>query len=155
MGIQGIIWLIQYSLTQHHQLVILRKSRLICTWVNLSTSHTTRVVAESGFWACIYIFYSNRSSMVVNFQGLDKYVSKHTGSQTNIQENIGGAYERIITDRVYIQKGTVGVYIREGKYIRRQRYDDSTLELPNISLVKTNFTISKIVSIRGMKTKLL
>ena len=28
--------------------------------------------------------------MVVNFQGLDKYGSKHTGSRTIIQANIGG-----------------------------------------------------------------
>ena len=57
---------------------------------------------------------------------LDKYSSKHTGSQITIQENIGGAYERIRTDGVYIQEGTVGVYIREGKDMRRQRYEYST-----------------------------
>ena len=56
LGIKGIIWLIKYSLIQHHQLVIFRRRRFICTWVHLSTSHTTRVVAESGFWACIHIF---------------------------------------------------------------------------------------------------
>ena len=50
--------------------------------------------------------------MVVNFLGLDKYFSKYTGSQTNIQANIGGAYEKI---------RTVGVYIQEGKYMIRQR----------------------------------
>ena len=48
---------------------------------------------------------------------VDKYDIKHTGSQTNIQENIGGTYEQIITD---------GVYIREGKDTRRQRYEDFT-----------------------------
>ena len=79
LGIQGIIWLIQYSLTQHHQLVILRRRRFIFTWVYLSTSHTTRVVADIGFGACIYIFYSNQSFMVINFWGLDKYESNHTG----------------------------------------------------------------------------
>ena len=57
--------------------------------------------------------------MVFNLSGLDKYDSKHTGSQTNIQANIGGTYERIRTD---------GVYIREGKDTRRRRYDDSTFE---------------------------
>ena len=34
----------QYSRTQHHQLVVLRGCRFICTLVHLSTSHTTRVV---------------------------------------------------------------------------------------------------------------
>ena len=68
LGIQGIIWLIQYSLTQHNQLVILRRRRLICTWVHLSTSHTTRVFSESWFWDCINIFYSNRSYMVINLR---------------------------------------------------------------------------------------
>ena len=78
LGIQGIIWLIQYTLTQHHQLVILRRRRFNFTWVHLSTSHTTRVVVGSGFWACIYIFYSNISYMVINLRGLDRYESNHT-----------------------------------------------------------------------------
>ena len=30
-------------------------------------------------WASIYIFDSNRSSMVMNLRGLDKYESNHTG----------------------------------------------------------------------------
>ena len=38
--------------------------------------------------------------MVVSLRGIDKYGSKHTGSQTNIQENIGGLCERIIMDGV-------------------------------------------------------
>ena len=79
MGIQGIIWLIQSSLTQHHQLVILRRRRFIWTSVHLSTSHTKRLFLVSGFWACIYIFYSNRSSMVINLWGLDTYESNNTG----------------------------------------------------------------------------
>ena len=79
LGIQGIIWFIQYSLTQHPQLVILRRRSFICTWVYLSTSHTTRVVMGSGSWACIYIYYSNRSYMVINLKGLDKYEINHTG----------------------------------------------------------------------------
>ena len=45
---------IKSSLTQHHQLVILRRCRFICTWVHLSISYTTRVVAGSWFWDCIY-----------------------------------------------------------------------------------------------------
>ena len=57
--------------------------------------------------------------MVVNLRGLDKHGIKHAGSQTNIQANIGGTYERIRTD---------GVYIREGKDMRWQKYDDSTLK---------------------------
>ena len=32
----------------------------------------------NGFWACIYIFYSNISSMVIYLQGLDKYEIKST-----------------------------------------------------------------------------
>ena len=130
LGIQGIIWLIQSSLAPHHQLVITRRSRFIFTWVHLSTSHTTIVVAESGFWACIYIFYSNQSSMVVNLRGLDKYSSKQPGSQTNIQANIGGTYEQIITDGVYTRSHGRSIYTR------RQRYENSTFERPDISLVQ-------------------
>ena len=37
----------------------------------------------------LYIFYSNQSSMVINFGGLDKYEIKHTGSRTNIRANTG------------------------------------------------------------------
>ena len=77
---------------------------------------------------------------------VDKYGSKHTGSQKNIRANIGGTYEQIRTDRVYI---------REHKYIRRRRNEDPTFKLPNICLVQTNFIISKTVLIRGTKTKLL
>ena len=36
--------------------------------------------------------------MVINLQVLDIYVSKHTGSWTNIQEDIGGKYDITITD---------------------------------------------------------
>ena len=49
--------------------------------------------------------------MVVNLRGLDKYGSKHTGSQTKIQAKIGETYEQMRTDGVYIQEGTVGLYI--------------------------------------------
>ena len=97
LGIQGIIWLIQYYLTQHHQLVILRRRTFICTWVHPSTSHTTRVVAESGFWACIYIFYSNRSSIVINLRGLDKYDSNHTGDGQTDGQTITG----VCTGKIY------------------------------------------------------
>ena len=75
LRIQVIIWLIQSSLTQHHHLLILVRCRLIFTRMHLSTYHTTRVVAESGFWDCVYIFYSNQSSMVINLRGLYKYES--------------------------------------------------------------------------------
>ena len=51
--------LIKYDLTQHHKLVILVRRRFICTWVHLSTSHTKRVVAEIGFWACIHILFKS------------------------------------------------------------------------------------------------
>ena len=57
--------------------------------------------------------------MVVNLRSLDKYGSKHTGRKANIKANIGGTYEQIIMDGVYIREGTVGLYIREIKYIRR------------------------------------
>ena len=40
--------------------------------------------------------------MVVNLRGIDEYGSKRTGIHTNIQANIGGTYDRIINDRVYI-----------------------------------------------------
>ena len=86
---------------------------------------------------------------------IDKYGSKHTGSQTNIQANIGGTYEQIRTDGLYIWEGTVGVYTQEGKDTRRQRYEDSTFEWQNIYLVQTNFIIAKKVSIQGTRTKVL
>ena len=78
--------------------MILISRKFIFTWVHISTSHTTILVAESGFWACIYIFYSNRSSMVINFRGLDKYESKHTGDgqtdgQTRTEVRTGKIYE--------------------------------------------------------------
>ena len=128
MVIKGIIWLIQSSLTHHQQLVILRRCGFICTYVHLSTHHTKRVLAVSEFWDCIYIYYSNRLSMVVILWGIDKCGSKHIGSHTNINVNVGGTYKRIITDGVYIQEGTAGVYIQEGKDMRMQRYEDSTFE---------------------------
>ena len=96
--IQGITWLFEYFLTHHHQLLILRRRTFIFTWVYLSTSHTTRVVVGSGFWACIYIFYSNRPSMVINLRGLDKYQSNHTGDgqtdgETRTEVRTGKIYE--------------------------------------------------------------
>ena len=57
--------------------------------------------------------------MVVNFQVLDKYGSKHKVIKTTVQAKIRGTYELIITD---------GLYIREGKDMRRQRYENSTFE---------------------------
>ena len=83
--------------------------------MHLSTSHTTRVVAECGFWACIYIYYSNLSSIVVNLWGLDIYCSNHTGSQTNVETNIAGTYGQMRTNGVYRQEATKIVYIREVK----------------------------------------
>ena len=98
LGIQGIIWLSQSSLTQHHQLMILRRRMFICTWMHPSTSYTKIVVVESGFWACIYIFDSNRSSMVINLRGLNKYESNHTGDgkadgQKRTEVRTGNIYE--------------------------------------------------------------
>ena len=100
LGIQGIIWLIQSSLTPHPQLVILRRLWFICTWVHISTSHTTRLFAESGFWDCINIFYSNRSYMVINLRGLDRYESNYTGDgktykQTRMYVCTGKIYESV------------------------------------------------------------
>ena len=44
-----------------------------------------------------YIFYSNRSSMVINLQGLDKYESNHTDDgQTN-----GRTRTEIRTENIY------------------------------------------------------
>ena len=42
----------------------------------------------------LYIFCSNLSLMIINLLGLDKYERKHTGSQTNVQANIGKKDER-------------------------------------------------------------
>ena len=64
--------------------------------------------------------------MAVNLRGLDKYGSKHTGSQTNIQAKIGGTNDRIRTDGVYIREGTVRVYIQEGKDMRTLHSNDQT-----------------------------
>ena len=55
------------------------------------------------------MIYSNRSSIVINLRGLDKYHGKHTDSWTNVQENIGGTFEITITD---------------GEYVRRERYEN-------------------------------
>ena len=82
----------------------------------------------------LYIFYSNWSSRVVNLRGLDKYGSKHTGIQTNIQTNIGLTYEQIITDRLYIREGTVGLYIWEGKDMRILHSNDKTYLWYNLIL---------------------
>ena len=78
--------------------MILSRRGFICTWVHINTSHTTRVFAESSFWACIYIFYSNRSYMIINFRGLDKYDSNRTGDrqtdgQTITEVRKGKIYE--------------------------------------------------------------
>ena len=73
----------------------------ICIWVHISTSHTTRVVTESGFWSCIYIFYSNRSSTVINLQGLGKYEISHTGDgQTDRQT------------RTYVRRGKIYEFVQ-------------------------------------------
>ena len=71
--------------------------------MHLSTSHTTQVVAESGFWDRIYIFYSNRSSMVINLQGLEKYESNHTDdgktdNQTRMEVRTRKIYKFIRSD---------------------------------------------------------
>ena len=59
--------------------MIFRRRGFICTWVHLSTSHAPRIVAESGFGDFMYIYYSNRSYVVINVQGLDKYESNNIG----------------------------------------------------------------------------
>ena len=46
----------------------------------------------------IYIYYSNRLSMVINLQGLGKYECKLTGHRKNLQANIGQMYELTRTD---------------------------------------------------------
>ena len=59
---------------------------------------------------------------------LDKYGSKHTGSQTNVQAKIRGTYGQMRTDRVYILEGTNGVYILANKYLyRNNKYYDNLL----------------------------
>ena len=70
LGIQDIIWLIQYSQMQHTQLVGSMRCTLIFTWVHLSTPHNTRQVTESGIW--YYIFYLNKLLMIINFLGFDR-----------------------------------------------------------------------------------
>ena len=72
-----------------------------------------------------------------------------------MQANVGGTYDQIITIRLYIQEGMIVVNIQEGRDMISQRYEDSTFERQNISLVRTNFIIAKTVLIRGTKTKVL
>ena len=88
----------------------------------------------------INFWYKNLAQSALFFAyKIDKYGNKHTDIQTNIKANIGGKYERIIIDVVYIREGTVRVYKRESKYMRRQIYGDSTFEWPNIYLIQTDF----------------
>ena len=80
--------------------MILSRRRFIFTYVHISTSHTTRVVAENGFGNCIYIFYSNRLSMVINLRILDKYASNNTGDgqtdgQTRTEVHTRKIYELV------------------------------------------------------------
>ena len=80
--------------------MILRRREFICKWVHISTSHTTIVVTESVFWACTPIFYSNRSSKVINLKGLDKYEINHIGDvqtdgKTRTEVRTGKIYEFI------------------------------------------------------------
>ena len=57
------------------------------------------------FWASKDIFSSIKfgCQKYCFYVLLDKYGSKHTGSQTNIQAKIGGTYKRIRTDGVHIE----------------------------------------------------
>ena len=49
------------------------------------------------------IYYARKSMMLCGLSlDIDKYGSKHTGSQTNIQAKFGRTYEQIRMDRVYI-----------------------------------------------------
>ena len=59
------------------------RSRFICTLVNLSASHTTILVSESGFGG--YIFYSDQLFIIVNLWVLYKYERKQPDRQTDIQ----------------------------------------------------------------------
>ena len=50
------------------------------------------------------IYYARKSTMLCGLSlDIDKYGSKNTGIQTNIQAKFGGTYEQIIMDRVYIR----------------------------------------------------
>ena len=51
--------------------------------------------------------------MVINFGGLDKYDSKHAGSRTDKQENVGQTCEQTTMNR---------------KGIRREIYENYTFE---------------------------
>ena len=75
----------------------------------------------------LHIFYSNRSSRVVNLRGLDKYGSKYTGSRKNVQAKIRETYRQMRTDGVYIREGTSAIHTRR-KRTRRQIYENSTFE---------------------------
>ena len=55
---------------------------------------------------------------------IDKYGSKYTGSQTNVQAKIGGTYKQIRTDGVYIREGTDTVCIQYGKDMITLRSND-------------------------------
>ena len=87
---------IKSSLTQHHQLVILRRRRFICTWVHLSTSYTTRLVTDSGFWDCIYIFQIDHQGLSICGDYINMLVNIKSTIQTYKQrlEERTGKWER-------------------------------------------------------------
>ena len=64
-----------------------------------STKYPQHYKSSCGKWVLgSYIFYSNRSSMVINLRGLDKNENKHTGGWTNVGGNIRINYEQTRTD---------------------------------------------------------
>ena len=106
LGIQGVIWLSKSSLTQHHQLVVLRRHRLILTWVHISTSHATRLVAEIRCWCYIFFIQINHQrlsifgdyiNMRVNTQAVVQTHVKTPDKRTSEQEHTDGKYIRTYT----------------------------------------------------------
>ena len=56
--------------------------------------------SSRGKWVLgLYIPYSNRSSMFINFLSLDKYETKYTGSWTKVLSNIRQTYDQTIMDK--------------------------------------------------------
>ena len=66
---------------QYPKLAASRSHRLICTWVHLSTPHTTRIFTESGIWD--YMFYSNKLLVIINLWRLDQYDRKQAEISIN------------------------------------------------------------------------
>ena len=68
--------------------MILRRRRLICTWVHQSTSHTTRVVAENGFGYCIYFIQIDHQGLSISGDYINMIVNILASKQLYKQRSV-------------------------------------------------------------------